>query len=49
MLKSILPKEVKVNVTIDDVRFTSNLSTNETIRFTKKSFFYVFSVLTQSH
>ena len=39
MLKSLLPKEVKVNITIDDVRLKSNLTTNKTIRFTKKTFF----------
>ena len=39
MLKSLLPKEVKVNITIDDIRLKSNLTTNKTIKFTKKSFF----------
>ena len=49
MLKSLLPKEVQVNITIDDVRLKSNLSTNKTIRFTKKSFFYVILGSTQSN
>ena len=48
-LKSLLPKEVKVNITIDDVRLKSNLTTNKSIRFTKKSFFYVILGFTQSH
>ena len=48
MLKSLLPKEVKVNNTIDDIRLKSNLTTNKTIRFTKKSFFYVILGFTQS-
>ena len=39
MLESLLSKEVKVNVTIDDVRLKPNLATNKTIRFSKKSFF----------
>ena len=48
MLQSLLPNDVKVNITIDDVRIKSKLSTNKTIRFTKKSFFYVISGFTQS-
>ena len=39
MLKSFLPKEIKVSFTIDDIRLNSNLTTDKTIRFTKKSFF----------
>ena len=39
MLKSLLPKEVKINITIDVNRIKSNLSTNKTIRFTKKNLF----------
>ena len=38
MLKSLLPEEVKVNITIDGVGLKSNLTTNKTTRFTKKSF-----------
>ena len=49
MLKSLLPKEVKVIITIDDIRLKSNLTTNKTIRFTKKSFFYVILGFTQAH
>ena len=42
MLKSLLPKKVKVNSTIDDNILNSNLTTNKTIRFTEKSFFIPF-------
>ena len=38
-LKYILPDKVKVSVTIDDNRLKSNLKTNQTLIFTKKSFF----------
>ena len=43
MLKSLLPKEVKTKITIGDFRLKSNLTTNKTIRFTKKPFFCNFS------
>ena len=36
----LFPKEVKVKITIDDIRLKSTLTTNITIKFTKKSFFY---------
>ena len=49
VLKSLLPKEVKVNITIDDVKLKSNLTTIKTIRFTKMSFHYVILGFTQSH
>ena len=49
MLMSFFPKKVKINITIDDVRLKSNLSTNKTIRFTKKIFFYRILGFTQSH
>ena len=39
MLKSSLPKEVKVEITVDSVVLISNLITNITKRFTKNSFF----------
>ena len=41
-LKHILPDNVKVNNTIDDVRLKSNLKTNQTLIFTEKSFFKQF-------
>ena len=49
MLKSLLPKEAKVIITIDDVRLKSNLTRDKTIWFSKKSFFYVILGFTQSH
>ena len=39
MSKSLLPKELKVNITNEDVKLKSNLTTSKTTRFTKKSFF----------
>ena len=42
MLKSLLPNEVKVKITIDDIRLKSNLPTNKTIKFGRKHFFYTF-------
>ena len=41
-LKHILPDNVKVNVTIDDVRLKSILKINQTLIFTEKSFFIRF-------
>ena len=41
MLKSLLPKEVRGNITIDDVRLKSDLTTKKTKRFTERSLFYV--------
>ena len=38
MLNSALPKDLKVNITIDDIKLKSYLTTNNTIRFTKRSF-----------
>ena len=49
MFKSLLPDEIKVNVTIDDIRLRSNLTTNKTIRFNEKTFFYTILGFTQSH
>ena len=39
-LKHILHNNVKVSVTIDDVRLKSNLKTNQTLILIEKSFFY---------
>ena len=47
-LKYILPDNVKVNITIDDIRLKSNLKTNQTLIFTEKSFFYTILGYTQS-
>ena len=40
---------MKVNILFDDIRLKSKLTTIETIRFSKRSFFYVILGLTQSH
>ena len=48
-LKYILPKNVKVNITIDDIRLKSNLKINQTLIFTEKSFFYTILGFIQSH
>ena len=47
-LKYILPDNVKINITIDDIRLKSNLKTNPTLLFTKKYFFYTILGFTQS-
>ena len=47
-LKYILPDNVKVSVTIDDVRLKSNLKTNQTLFFTQKSSFYTILGFTRS-
>ena len=47
-LKYMLPDNVKVNVTIDDIRLKSNLKINQTLIFTEKSFFYTIVGFTQS-
>ena len=49
LLKNISPNNVKVNITIDDIRLKSNLKTNQTLLFTNKSFFYTILGYTQSH
>ena len=47
-LKYILPDNVKVSVTIDDIRLKSNLKINQTLIFTEKSFFYTILGFTRS-
>ena len=47
-LKHILPDNVKVNITIDDIRLKSNLKTNQTLIFNEKSFFYTILGFTSS-
>ena len=41
-LKFILPNNVKVSVTIDDVSLKSNLKTNQILIFTNKKLFIVY-------
>ena len=47
-LKYILPDNVKISLTIDDIRLKSNLKTNQTLIFTEKSFFYTTLGFTRS-
>ena len=47
-LKYILPDNVKVGVTMDDIRLKSNLKNNQTLIFTEKSFFYTILGFTRS-
>ena len=47
-LKHILPDNVEVNITIDDIGLKSNLKINQTLIFTKRSFFYTILGFTQS-
>ena len=48
-LKYNLPNNVKVNITIEDIRLKSNLKTNQTLLFIDKSFFFTILGYTQSH
>ena len=47
-LKFILPDNVKVDITIDDIKLKCNLNTNQTLIFTERSFFYTILGFTQS-
>ena len=47
-LKYILNDNVKVSVSIDDIRLKSILKTNPTLIFTEKSFFYTILGFTRS-
>ena len=47
-LKHISPDNVKINITIDDIRLKSNIKFNQTLIFTEKSFFYTILGFTQS-
>ena len=47
-LKHILPDNVKVNITINDIGLKSNLKINQTLIFTEKIFFYTILGFTQS-
>ena len=45
----LLPDIVKVSINIDGIRLKSNLKNNQTLIFTKKSFFCQIIGFTQSH
>ena len=47
-LKYILLGNVKVNVTLGDIRLKANLKTNQTLIFNEKSFFYTILGFTRS-
>ena len=49
MLKFLFPDEVKIDTADDDIRLRSSLTTNKTILFAKKSFFYTILSFTLSH
>ena len=46
--KHISPNNVKVSVTIDDIKIKSDLKTHQTLIFTEKSFFYTILGFTRS-
>ena len=45
----ILPDNVKVSITIDDIRLKSNIKINQTLIFNQKNFFYSILDFTRSH
>ena len=48
-LKNILPTNVKIDITIDERKYKTDLKINQTLIFTNKSFFYTILGFTQSH
>ena len=48
-LKYILPNDVKIDITIDERKYKTDLQINQTLIFTNKSFFYTILGFTQSH
>ena len=48
-LKNILSTNVKIDVTIDERKYKTDLKINQTLIFTNKSFFYTILGFTQSH
>ena len=48
-LKNILPNNVKIDITIDERKYKTDLKSNQTLIFTKKSFFYTILGFTRSH
>ena len=48
-LKNILPNNVKIDMTIDERKYKTDLKINQTLIFTNKSFFYTILGFTQSH
>ena len=48
-LKNVLPDNVKINVTIDERQYKTDLKINQTFLFTNESFFYTILGFTKSH
>ena len=48
-LKNILPNNIKINVSIDERKYKTDLKINQMLIFTNKSFFYTILGFTQSH
>ena len=48
-LKNFLPDNVKIDVTIDERKYKTDLKINQTLIFTNESFFYTILEFTQSH
>ena len=48
-LKNILPNNIKINVSIDERKYKTDLKINQTLIFTNKCFFYTLLGFTQSH
>ena len=48
-LKNILPNNIKINVSIDERKYKTDLKINQTLIFTNKSFFYTILGFTQSY
>ena len=48
-LKNILTNNIKINVSIHERKYKTNLKINQTLIFTNKSFFYTLLGFTQSH
>ena len=48
-LKNFLPDNVKIDVTIDERKYKTDVETNQTLIFTNKRFFYTILGSTQSH
>ena len=48
-LKNILPNNVKISITVDELKYKTDLKINQTLIFTNKSFFYTILGFNQSH
>ena len=48
-LEHLLPVNVKISGTVDDIRIKSNFKINQALFFTEKSFFYTTLTFAQSH